>query len=186
MLSKTLITKIALLLAGGCVSDNSDKPAKTANGDALPKPMGGDLSKEIKSASLLRVVPKTDNDSLLLDLATGHSFFQNPWIKAPTATTARDGLGPLFNARTCVQCHDKGGRGRPPLSGKPMRNMLVRIGVPGKHDRMSVVPDPIYGTQLQFFGVERGQRGIEGEAGEGSSKAVGEARISVSYTLVKG
>ncbi|MBL4634739.1 MAG: thiol oxidoreductase, partial [Kofleriaceae bacterium] len=29
-------------------------------------------------------------------------------------------------------------------------------------------------------------RGIEGEAGEGSSKAVGEARISVSYTLVKG
>lgn len=184
MISRVLIFSVSFLLVSSCSSDNKSKSA--GNNSALLKRSGGDLSKEIQSASLLRVVPNTENDSLLLDLATGHSFFQNPWVKAPTATTARDGLGPLFNARTCVQCHEKGGRGRAPLAGKPMRNMLVRVSLPGHSGQKSVVADPLYGTQLQFFGVERGKLGIEGSAGEGESKAVGEARISVAYTSIKG
>ncbi|MDP8034504.1 di-heme oxidoredictase family protein [Pasteurella atlantica] len=42
------------------------------------------------------------------DLFTiGRSFFTIPWVAAPSATTARDGLGPLFSANTCVSCHGK-------------------------------------------------------------------------------
>ncbi len=37
----------------------------------------------------------------------GKSFFRIPWVEAPSATTARDGLGPLFSANTCVNCHAK-------------------------------------------------------------------------------
>ncbi|MCF4992982.1 thiol oxidoreductase, partial [Pseudomonas gessardii] len=32
-----------------------------------------------------------------LDFSVGNSFFRNPWVIAPATTTARDGLGPLFN-----------------------------------------------------------------------------------------
>ncbi|MEG2797835.1 MAG: thiol oxidoreductase, partial [Pseudomonas sp.] len=32
-----------------------------------------------------------------VDFSVGNSFFRNPWVIAPATTTARDGLGPLFN-----------------------------------------------------------------------------------------
>lgn len=41
----------------------------------------------------------------------GKSFFEKPWVSYPASTTARDGLGPLFNARSCIQCHPKNDRG---------------------------------------------------------------------------
>ncbi|SMM98680.1 Probable thiol oxidoreductase with 2 cytochrome c heme-binding sites [uncultured Candidatus Thioglobus sp.] len=40
----------------------------------------------------------------------GKSFFEKPWVAYPASTTARDGLGPLFNQNACVNCHPKGGR----------------------------------------------------------------------------
>src|SRR5690606_35024456 len=49
-----------------------------------------------------------------LDFSVGNSFFRNPWVSAPASTTARDGLGPLFNSNACQNCHIKDGRGRPP------------------------------------------------------------------------
>ncbi len=46
-----------------------------------------------------------------LDFSVGNSFFRNPWVIAPSTTTARDGLGPLFNTNACQNCHVKDGRG---------------------------------------------------------------------------
>src|SRR5574344_1013356 len=48
-----------------------------------------------------------EKDSFIL----GRSFFNIPWVKAPSVTTARDGLGPLFNANSCISCHPNNGRG---------------------------------------------------------------------------
>lgn len=48
-----------------------------------------------------------------LDFSVGNSFFRNPWVTAPATTTARDGLGPLFNTNACQNCHIKDGRGHP-------------------------------------------------------------------------
>ena len=31
----------------------------------------------------------------------GNSFFNQNWVVAPASVAARDGLGPLFNARSC-------------------------------------------------------------------------------------
>src|SRR5688500_13667179 len=45
----------------------------------------------------------------------GNAFFNSAWIVAPATAGARDGLGPLFNARSCDQCHNNDGRGAPPL-----------------------------------------------------------------------
>jgi len=100
------------------------------------------------------------------DFFAGNSFFKNPWVPAPASTTARDGLGPLFNTNTCQSCHLKDGRGRPPEPGETMTSMLVRVSVPGPSEpgaietRRGVTPDAVYGDQLQ----NRANPGVAPEA----------------------
>jgi CxxC motif-containing protein (DUF1111 family) len=79
----------------------------------------------------------------------GNSFFNQSWVQAPASVTNRDGLGPLFNARSCSGCHFKDGRSRPPPSGQPMETMLLRISVPGQGPHGAPLPDPTYGDQIQ-------------------------------------
>ena len=95
----------------------------------------------------------------------GNSFFRNPWVSSPASTTARDGLGPLFNTNTCQSCHIKDGRGRPPLDNEIMTSMLVRVAIQGERKsklspEMGVVPDPNYGNQFQ----NRAIQGVQPEA----------------------
>ena len=49
-----------------------------------------------------------------LDWAVGRSFTHKPWVSAPATTTARDGLGPWFNANSCLACHPGNGQGQLP------------------------------------------------------------------------
>ncbi|MDF2488888.1 MAG: hypothetical protein K0S77_1510 [Pseudomonas sp.] len=95
-----------------------------------------------------------------LDFSVGNSFFRSPWVIAPSTTTARDGLGPLFNTNACQNCHVRDGRGHPP--GPDARNavsMLVRLSIPDRPEymkiieRLGVVPEPVYGTQLQDMAI---------------------------------
>lgn len=80
----------------------------------------------------------------------GNSFFRQSWVSAPSSTTARDGLGPFFNANNCSSCHFKDGRGRPPAyDGQLGRGLLLRLSLAGSHSDGSAFADPIYGNQLQ-------------------------------------
>ncbi len=97
----------------------------------------------------------------------GNSFFKNPWVIAPSSTRARDGLGPLYNTNTCQSCHIKDGRGRPPENNEPLLSALVRLSIPATTEadqllmqRGGVVPEPVYGGQLNNFGIP----GVPGEA----------------------
>jgi CxxC motif-containing protein (DUF1111 family) len=84
------------------------------------------------------------------DFFVGNSFFNKNWVIAPSSTSARDGLGPTFNARSCSACHFKDGRGRPPLEpDEPMLSMLVRLSIPGTDEHGGPLPEPNYGGQLQ-------------------------------------
>ena len=84
------------------------------------------------------------------DFAVGNSFFRQSWISAPSSTTARDGLGPFFNANACAGCHFKDGRGRPPMAdGELGRGLLLRLSLPNTNPNGSSFPDPTYGSQLQ-------------------------------------
>lgn len=91
-----------------------------------------------------------------LDFSVGNSFFRSPWVIAPSTTTARDGLGPLFNTNACQNCHIKDGRGHPPEAGDTNAvSMLVRLSIPDDPafadliQRNGVLPEPNYGGQLQ-------------------------------------
>ena len=88
----------------------------------------------------------------------GDSFFTQNWVTAPASTTARDGLGPTFNAQSCSSCHGRDGRARPPLSpDDPERGLLLHLSLPEEFRDLyapnsppgSPIPDPIYGAQLQ-------------------------------------
>lgn len=77
-----------------------------------------------------------------LKFFVGNSFFNQSWVQAPSSTTARDGLGPLFNARSCSACHFRDGRGAPVTNS----GLLFRLGTGTDNS-----PDAIYGGQLQDF-----------------------------------
>ena len=121
----------------------------------------------------------------------GNSFFKRNWVEAPASTTARDGLGPHFIARSCAGCHTMDGRGSPPdwpktLVADPEKTvgLLMRLSVPGKpagHD--GVVPEPTYGDQFNNAAIQ----GVKPEGHvEIRSEAVhGRFKDGTRYTLQK-
>lgn len=107
--------------------------------------------------------------------AIGNSFFRRNWVEAPASTSARDGLGPHFIARSCGGCHVQDGRGAPPefkqgLIEQPV-GLLMRLSVPGVGDHGGIKPEPIYGDQLN-------NQALPGIKPEG--------KITISYTPVHG
>lgn len=95
-----------------------------------------------------------------LDFSVGNSFFRAPWVIAPSTTTARDGLGPLFNTNACQNCHIKDGRGHPPAADAASAvSMLLRLSLPAEPgqeaqlQRHGVIAEPTYGGQLQDMAI---------------------------------
>ncbi|MEM7506750.1 MAG: di-heme oxidoredictase family protein [Pseudomonadota bacterium] len=94
-----------------------------------------------------------------LDFKVGNGLFKKLWVSSPASTKASDGLGPLYNARSCQRCHLKDGRGHPPEG--PQDNavsMFLRISRPGGAaspipGTFATQPDPVYGSQLQDFSI---------------------------------
>lgn len=99
-----------------------------------------------------------------IDFKVGNGFFRRLWISAPASTQAGDGLGPLYNARSCQRCHIKDGRGHPPNGvDDDAVSMLVRLSVPPGDEKQrarlaqhleSVIPESTYGGQLQDFAIQ--------------------------------
>ncbi|WP_224825089.1 di-heme oxidoredictase family protein [Cognatishimia sp. MH4019] len=97
-----------------------------------------------------------------LTFKVGNGLFKKLWVSSPSSTMASDGLGPLYNARSCQRCHIKDGRGHPPeLNDTNSISMFLRISIPGGpddgmaqiEDYIATLPDPVYGTQMQDFGI---------------------------------
>jgi CxxC motif-containing protein (DUF1111 family) len=107
----------------------------------------------------------------------GNALFRQLWVSSPSSTQATDGLGPLFNARSCQSCHIRDGRGHPPeTAGAPATSMVLRLARPAitpeeeqavKDFKTINLPDPTYGVQLQDLAVP-------GLAAEG--------KVAVAYT----
>ncbi|MEH6344000.1 MAG: di-heme oxidoredictase family protein [Bermanella sp.] len=80
----------------------------------------------------------------------GKALAQQPWVKAPTITLSRDGLGPLYNARTCLACHVNGGKGDIPTDPNiPVFSSLIKLSLPGQDKQHGVIAHPVYGEQIQ-------------------------------------
>ena len=101
-----------------------------------------------------------------LDFKLGNAVFRKAWVSSPASTRSSDGLGPLYNARSCQSCHLKDGRGHPPLANWPADNavsMFLRLSVPPQTDadrallasgKALVIGEPTYGAQLQDLAIK--------------------------------
>src|SRR5262249_45625571 len=96
--------------------------------------------------------------------ALGHALFERAWVSAPASTTSTDGLGPLYNARSCASCH-AAGRRPPADAGGDAVPPAILSKLAGPHG-----PDPPYGAQLQTAGVH----GLPAEG-----------RVEVAYQEIK-
>jgi CxxC motif-containing protein (DUF1111 family) len=146
----------ALLLALGLSAcDDAPRFTQAEPGEARS---GGSATVTSRPQRLLPALGQPSAERRL-DFSVGNSFFRSPWVIAPSTTTARDGLGPLFNTNACQNCHIKDGRGHPPApDAQNAVSMLVRLSIPDARlrqviERLGVVPEPVYGTQLQDMAV---------------------------------
>ena len=147
-----------LLLAlglGGC--DDAPRFTQPEPGEARS---GGDTTVGKADRNAFSMPSANLSPSRRLDFSVGNSFFRSPWVIAPSTTTARDGLGPLFNTNACQNCHIKDGRGHPPAPDAVNSvSMLVRLSIPDQPayarliEQTGVVPEPVYGAQLQDMAV---------------------------------
>lgn len=131
-------TNLALF---GCV------PAPVPDYDMREAQPGGGMTAGRLSERTYIVPGQNLNNAQKLDYWTGFSLFRDPWVIAPSSTTDRDGLGPLFNTRSCISCHTAGGRGDVAIEGISKPSALVlRLG-PEKDS--APLTEPNYGGQLQ-------------------------------------
>ncbi len=83
----------------------------------------------------------------------GNSFFRQNWVIAPSSTSGRDGLGPIYNALGCSGCHLRDGRGRAPIGNEGVTGLLFRLSVSGTDLHGEPMPHPVYGGQFQNLAI---------------------------------
>jgi CxxC motif-containing protein (DUF1111 family) len=138
-------------------------------------PAGGMTGKGLSDRSFVQVGRNVDRKEELL-FWTGFSLFRDPWVIAPSSTKDRDGLGPLFNTRSCISCHSSGGKGPSPVQGvsKPSA-LVIRFG----SAENGVFSDPVYGDQLQPRAVAITHSSIQ-------PNLLGEAKLQLNYQEIYG
>ncbi|MFD2141411.1 di-heme oxidoredictase family protein [Ancylobacter oerskovii] len=85
-------------------------------------------------------------DEAGLDRAVGKALFERPWVPAPSSTRANDGLGPLFDARSCSACHPGAGPGATQIDAAGMPEGLGLVLSLFREDGAG---DPVYGHRLE-------------------------------------
>lgn len=157
----------AVLTACSAQSENDVPPTPASTlfapptADALP---GGSTTVYSNGRNAFSLPAANLSDTERTRFAVGNSFFKRNWVQAPASTTARDGLGPHFLARSCGGCHVQDGRAQPPdfhnpLAPQPFAGLLIRLSVPGTDAHGGPKHEPVYGDQFNTLGI----RGVQGE-----------------------
>lgn len=161
---RSIAVLVPALLAAGTALSMADEPAAGASED---RP-GGAATSKASTGNANAFSSSSGNIAFEreLDFKIGNAIFRKFWVSSPSSTKTSDGLGPLYNARSCQGCHLKDGRGRPPNGNWPKddaSSMFLRLSVPPSTDeerarlaahRVNVIAEPIYGGQLQNFAIQ--------------------------------
>ncbi|CAA0150464.1 di-heme oxidoreductase family protein [Tenacibaculum maritimum] len=155
-----------------CSNKETYIPTNIATYEKDEELLAGKLTTRILGSNAFdQAVPGLPDQTDLL-FFVGNSLFRQNWVSAPASTTARDGLGPTFNARACSSCHNKDGRGTPLQVGQQFSaGFLMRISLNGNNPHGEPIPVPNYGNQIQ----EHANLGIPYEA-----------KVTVKFETIKG
>lgn len=148
----TTVALVAVLLTS--CGESTPELAVPAVTEAEYRPGGSATTSLSPFPSFEKPVPSLP-DEAGVDFYAGRALARQPWVKAPTITDARDGLGPIYNARACLSCHVRGGKGLIPVdSVTPLFSGLVKMSIPVKvGDTVEWQPEPTYGDQLHTQSV---------------------------------
>lgn len=157
-----------VLLIFGCKSEKDQYLAVYEEGEEF---LTGHLGMDAKRSNTFGLAVPGMSFKQRAKFAVGNSLFKQAWVSSPASTTARDGLGPTFNARACASCHTNDGRGKPLLQTENTSGFLMRISQSGKNENGGPLGLPNYGSQIH----DRSNRGIPIEA-----------RVVVTYDTING
>lgn len=159
------LSALVLVTAAVFTPDRGTAQTKSSNSEALP---GGAATSKSNTVGRNAFSQASGNLSFAkeFDFKIGNAVFRKLWVSAPSSTKSSDGLGPLFNARSCQRCHLKDGRGHPPIANWPADNaisMLLKLSIPAQspaerqaisQGRIPAIPEPTYGFQLQDTAIQ--------------------------------
>ncbi len=189
-MKSSLVNKFGLVgvLASGLMAIGLHAAASSDSSSEAPgdKP-GGETTVFADGQNAFSFPAANTTDEERTRFVIGNSFLRRNWVQAPSSTTARDGLGPHFIARSCGGCHVRDGRGAPPptsvhgQSEQPVA-LLMRLSVPGPADTtLGVKPEPVYGDQFDNAAVQGVQP--EGEVTIRHQPVYGRYADGTAYTL---
>lgn len=167
---------VALLALALCLAGCTAQPSSTTHTNAAAAPSllfappaadalpGGHTTVHANGRNAFSLPAANLSDAERTRFVVGNSFFKRNWVQAPASTTARDGLGPHFLARSCGGCHVQDGRAQPPdfhnpLAPQPFAGLLMRLSVPGTDAQGGPLHEPVYGDQFNT----QGANGVRGE-----------------------
>ncbi|MDA1190106.1 MAG: thiol oxidoreductase [Candidatus Poribacteria bacterium] len=156
---------VVCLFAAACGDDtlDSDDPDPVIEDTER---LGGNLSVYDASIHDYSIPAPYLTPEQLVRHREGAKQFAAVFVADPNESNS--GLGPVFNANSCMFCHPAGGRAPAPLAGGAMGSLLIRVSLPAASSFTSGPPTPLpgYGDQINdqaVFGVQP------------------EARISIDY-----
>ncbi|PIB36641.1 thiol oxidoreductase [Reichenbachiella sp. 5M10] len=167
-MNKIYMACLGMLLLASCQSDEGSILDELEPQEQF---LGGETSVIDESVNAFGQAAPNLTGNKDLEFVTGNAFFKRNWVTAPSSTEDLDGVGPLFNARSCSSCHDKDGRGAPPLdpTEEPV-SLLFRLSIAEQID-WQPLPDPNYGGQFNHLSI----LGVEPEG-----------KVSVTYDEISG
>jgi len=123
-------------------------------------PAGAATIPATSSAKVFKLPSANMDFDRKMEFLLGEALFEELWVSAPSSTKASDGVGPLYNARSCARCHPNAGRGHPPENhNDTATSMFLRLSIFGGVDvaeiegYIATLPEPTYGRQLQDISV---------------------------------
>lgn len=159
------VSTLILSLLIGCDGDQTtDVITSSTPVESTSALSGGDTTIFSESSHAFSTpAPNLSADALEKHL-DGDLEFEAVFVTAPAEVNP--GLGPIYNNITCINCHVRDGRGKPPAVDEKFVSMLFRLSLPNTENAdtgKSPIPVPGYGTQLN-------NRAIYGTPSEGTVK----------------
>ncbi len=163
---RALILLVAVLLTA-CGSDSpvTVKPTPVFSTSELA---GGETTVFDESSHAFSIPAPNLSPAAFEKHLEGDVEFEAVFVTAPAVVNP--GLGPIYNNVSCINCHSRDGRGRPPDADEGLVSLLFRLSLPKTEDAGDGKPP----TPVPGFGTQLNNRAIVNASPEG--------KVKINYT----
>ena len=142
------LTFLALILLSACDSE-SPVAVESTPVFVTSEFSGGETTVFDASSHAFSIPAPNLSEAALTKHLEGDVEFEAVFVTAPAVINP--GLGPIYNNVSCINCHSRDGRGRPPDADEGLVSLLFRLSLPKTEnsiDGKPPTPVPGFGTQL--------------------------------------